>query len=106
MTLTIKSVLPLVFFIVTWNEYGLKTTEPCQKLCDGSDCWNWPIGCVDGDIFSVEISTFSRKFATQKDVDLFVPRHKIESGYERRIDDGLNGIISPNAFNIKIEEIK
>jgi hypothetical protein len=106
-----KNWIAAFLFLVQWQEYSLKTTQPCQKMCDSGDCWPCLNGCVDGDTYTVETVDKSIKLKTQKDVDLFV------TGFERDKGKGFNeqhqakhtvwigGLLPTHAFNIQVKEI-
>lgn len=110
--IAMKNWLLAAIFVVTWNEYTLKTTQPCQRLCDGGDCWNWPLNCTDGDIYTVYTTTHTIKLATQKDVDLFIwafPSANEKQDVWLKIgkeEHHLGSLIGDKAFNIKVREEK
>lgn len=101
-----KNLILAAFFLVSWNEYDLQTTRPCPPpellMC-----------CKKSDIYMVEMSTYTVKLATQKDVDLFIQGYTPipESHRDYSKDHGHNyhyvgGVIDPKAFNIKVEEVR
>ena len=123
-----KNWLLITYFLVTWSEYKLVPHYDGHSYWEvspdgGSQGW-YELGHLE--FSTVEISTFSVKLATQKDVDLFVGYEDRETPgkeYEGKMKDmkgdlqtvrfsepstieSRKGIISKDAFNVKIEEHK
>jgi len=107
----IAVILPLLFFIVTWNEYVLD----CYYYGDTFEVW---FGTQSTKVNSlpykqmcnVELSTQTINLERQIDVDRFVGKRdtfKIPAeSYNGMVDFyvGQKGIMSRNAFNIRVEE--
>jgi hypothetical protein len=98
----IAVILPLLFFIVTWNEYAVVWTNDPGELAV----------YVHPSIrtYEVQISTFTQRLERQIDVDRFTGKRDTfeipAESYNGIVDFyvGQKGIISPNAFNIRVEE--
>ena len=105
-----KNLIAIFFFLVSWNEYSLvphiidatQYDEGAFQMLTYSG-----VGWFKEDGFTVEMTTQTIKLQTKKDVDLFIDWQGEILGYKNEQNRiWLRGIIRPNAFNIKVEEVE
>lgn len=109
-----KNWILAALFMVQWNEYELKPhydrdpnegtyIDTTTGLGFSDAFYRAPVKIL---FETVEIATHTIKLATQKDVDLFVPRSWWKGEYQRTAEDALLGLIPTHAFNIKVTEVE
>ncbi len=108
-----KNFLAAFLFLVSWQEQELKphyNRDPNEGTyidtttgLGFSDAVYRPPAKIL--YYIIETVDKSVKLKTQADVDKFVPRHNVGGHYERTVEDALNGLIGPNAFNISVKEL-
>lgn len=94
-----KNLILAGFFLVTWNQY--------EAACITADTINPMLVPICTDSYTIETTTHTIKLATEEDVGKFigVGNHQLAQGTTGYFGIGY-GIISKDAFNIKVEELK
>jgi hypothetical protein len=119
-----KNLILAALFLVTWNEYELKSHhidgvyQPTDCKPDGK-CWGLETLIEPQDFNTVETTTHTVKLATQEDVDRFKgydgpcrDNPPVKPGFQTIQSVAMQkwceeeGIISKDAYNIKVEEVK
>lgn len=95
-----KYIIAVFFFIVTWNHY---IVVPIKNKPGPN-----PLILTLDYIYAVKKTTATISLETQEDVDRFIGTKGYTdlSGSSYAYVLPTSGIISPNAFNIKVEEKK
>jgi len=108
-----KHLIPLLFFLVTWNEYKVAwTNERNRTVCGDGDSGCWSTLMVETPpserTYEVHLTTHTQRLERQIDVDRFIGGSKAcdPTNVFGHSDCHHPGIISPNAFNIKVKEVK
>lgn len=76
-----KNLLLIGFFLVTWNEFQLKTDSECSKV-------KWTKECAQQSIYDIVIATNSIRLSARPDMKKFTK------------------LIAPGSFNVKVEEVR